>query len=222
MSKNKWIDDLDDLDDLETPPEKESGSFSLAEWFSNLGQTPHLPWIAAGIAGVLLVIGLTLFWGDDEQDGASPPSSATLGAKDMQEVSTRLENLEARVSSLASRIKTSGQNQSSGDLDETLESLGMQLQNLENDFTRFKKQVSSQISALQDKAPAQASAGSPDSGSSPGSGQDGQEVYTVKKGDNLYRIGLKFDVSVEQLRSWNNLSPDSEIFPGQKLTVSAQ
>jgi peptidoglycan endopeptidase LytE len=116
-------------------------------------------------------------------------------------------------------VEASGPNQSSAELDQTLESLGMQLQNLENDFTRFKKQVSSQIAALQSGPPAQASSGS---GSSPGSGQDGQEVYTVKKGDNLYRIGLKFDVSVEQLRSWNNLSPDSEIFPGQKLTVSAQ
>jgi peptidoglycan endopeptidase LytE len=222
MSKNKWIDDLDDLDDLESPPEKESSSFSLAEWFSNLGQTPHLPWIAAGIAGVLLVIGLTLFWGDDEQEESSPPSSAALGSTDMQAVSTRLESLEARVSRLASRMETSGSNQSSGELDETLESLGMQLQNLENDFTRFKKQISAQIDNLQSKAPAQASAGSSGSGSSPGSAQDGQEVYTVKKGDNLYRIGLKFNVSVQQLRSWNNLSPDSEIFPGQKLTVSAQ
>ena len=43
--------------------------------------------------------------------------------------------------------------------------------------------------------------------------------YCVKAGDNLYRIGLRFGVSVNQLKSWNNLRGD-RVVVGQKLRVS--
>ena len=42
--------------------------------------------------------------------------------------------------------------------------------------------------------------------------------YCVKAGDNLYRIGLRFGVSVNQLKSWNNLRGD-RVAMGQKLRV---
>lgn len=42
--------------------------------------------------------------------------------------------------------------------------------------------------------------------------------YCVKSGDNLYRIGLRFGVSVNQLKSWNNLRGD-RVAVGQKLRV---
>ena len=42
--------------------------------------------------------------------------------------------------------------------------------------------------------------------------------YCVKAGDNLYRIGLRFGVSVNQLKSWNNLRGD-RVAVGQKLRV---
>ena len=43
--------------------------------------------------------------------------------------------------------------------------------------------------------------------------------YCVKAGDNLYRIGLRFGVSVNQLKSWNSLRGDRMVV-GQKLRVS--
>ena len=42
--------------------------------------------------------------------------------------------------------------------------------------------------------------------------------YTVKKGDNLYRIGLKYNVTVDDLKTWNNLKSDL-IRDGQKLII---
>lgn len=219
MSRNKWIDDLDDL---ETPPEKEPRSFSLAEWFSNLGQTPHLPWIAAGVAGVLLVFGLTFFLGGEDEESASSPStsaSTPSSSTDLETVIARLDSLEHKVSRLASQMEKGSSGQPEHDQGQTLEALGMQLQNLENDFNSFKKQANSNFSALQSKIASRSSDSSSDSGSSGPSDQATGTTYTVKKGDNLYRIGLKFDVSVDQLRSWNNLSPTAEIYPGQKLKV---
>ncbi|MBX3234957.1 MAG: LysM peptidoglycan-binding domain-containing protein [Nitrospiraceae bacterium] len=44
-------------------------------------------------------------------------------------------------------------------------------------------------------------------------------THTVKAGETLYRIGLKYHVSLDKLRKWNNLSKD-QIEVGQKLIVS--
>lgn len=43
-------------------------------------------------------------------------------------------------------------------------------------------------------------------------------TYTVKEGDNLFRIAVNHGVSLESLRDWNNLVDDS-IFPGDVLEV---
>jgi predicted nucleic acid-binding Zn-ribbon protein len=48
---------------------------------------------------------------------------------------------------------------------------------------------------------------------------DGNAKYhVVKRGENLYRIGLKYRVSVDQLKEWNNLR-SNEVSVGQKLVV---
>lgn len=46
----------------------------------------------------------------------------------------------------------------------------------------------------------------------------GMIIYVVKQGDNLWNIGKKYYVPVEQLRTMNGLSSD-ELRPGQKLLV---
>lgn len=218
MSRNKWIDDLDDL---EAPPEKESRTFSLGDWVTHLTQTPYLPWIAAGVAGVLLVFGLTLFLGDDQDTSPSKSTAQTVASTpELDQLSSRLEKLENKVDRLTSRIDSLGAGQPADG--QSFQALGTQLQNLENDFTRFKKEAQSNFRSLQSKLVAPSSGGQSDTGSGSGSSQEAGKTYTVKKGDNLYRIGLKFDVSVEQLRSWNNLSPSSEIYPGQKLRIRSQ
>ena len=44
-------------------------------------------------------------------------------------------------------------------------------------------------------------------------------THTVKPGETLYRIGLKYKVSPDKLKKWNNLSSNN-IEVGQKLIVS--
>ena len=43
--------------------------------------------------------------------------------------------------------------------------------------------------------------------------------YSVQKGDNLYRIALNHNVSLEELTSVNNTSKGVPIRPGQKLVI---
>ena len=43
--------------------------------------------------------------------------------------------------------------------------------------------------------------------------------YTVKKGDSLWLIAKKFNVTVKQLLAWNNLRKNKILYPNQKITV---
>ncbi len=43
--------------------------------------------------------------------------------------------------------------------------------------------------------------------------------YTVRNGDSLYRISQKFNVTINDLRRWNNLSKGKYLQPGQHLKL---
>lgn len=49
--------------------------------------------------------------------------------------------------------------------------------------------------------------------------QDIFDYYIVQKGDNLYKIGKKYDVSAELLAEMNGLELNEYIYPEQKLLV---
>jgi LysM repeat protein len=46
------------------------------------------------------------------------------------------------------------------------------------------------------------------------------KYHKVRQGETLYRIGLKYDVSVSEIRRLNRLSANDSIHPGQRLLVS--
>ena len=46
-----------------------------------------------------------------------------------------------------------------------------------------------------------------------------QKRYRVRRGDSLYRIAGKFNVSVNDIISWNSLNPGDYLQPGQRLTL---
>ncbi|HEY5790519.1 MAG TPA: LysM peptidoglycan-binding domain-containing protein [Gammaproteobacteria bacterium] len=43
--------------------------------------------------------------------------------------------------------------------------------------------------------------------------------YTVREGDSLWRVSRRFNVSVENLRQWNDLKHGDYLQPGQQLTL---
>jgi membrane-bound lytic murein transglycosylase D len=47
-----------------------------------------------------------------------------------------------------------------------------------------------------------------------------KETYTVKPGDNLARIAAKYDVSLDDIKKWNDLN-SSKILVGQKINIQA-
>ena len=50
-------------------------------------------------------------------------------------------------------------------------------------------------------------------------GTSSTQSYTVREGDSLYRIAREFNVTVSQLRQWNNIAPNSYLQPGQTLRM---
>jgi len=46
--------------------------------------------------------------------------------------------------------------------------------------------------------------------------------YKVRRGDSLYRIAGKFNVSINDIIAWNSLDPNHYLQPGQKLTLYVQ
>ena len=47
------------------------------------------------------------------------------------------------------------------------------------------------------------------------------KIHTVKQGETLFRISRHYNLSVEQLRQFNQLDQKASIYPGQKLKVSS-
>jgi membrane-bound lytic murein transglycosylase D len=46
-----------------------------------------------------------------------------------------------------------------------------------------------------------------------------QRGYRVRKGDSLYRIAVRFDVTIDDIIDWNSLDPGAYLQPGQRLTL---
>jgi LysM repeat protein len=46
-----------------------------------------------------------------------------------------------------------------------------------------------------------------------------QKVYTVKRGDTLWKIAKIHGVEISDLAKWNNISPRSRLSPGDKLKI---
>jgi membrane-bound lytic murein transglycosylase D len=60
----------------------------------------------------------------------------------------------------------------------------------------------------------------PEPGTRPKTGaQASSQSYVVQAGDNLWEIADKFDVTVAQLKSANNLKNNSRLKPGQKIKI---
>ena len=133
---------------------------------------------------------------------------------DLQPLLKKIGLLEERMLKLESKGKEAPQVQEK--LDSLTRNLNERLSHLEKEINQIKEEAASakkKPEVSQPAAPPPApSAKSP---AKPGT----TRVHTVAPGENLYRIALRYNLSVEELRRLNNMRPDQSLQVGQKLTV---
>ncbi len=143
---------------------------------------------------------------------------------------SQLLALQSRIEQLESRL---GSTEGEGGLSQTagagnqLILLTERLDQLEANMTSRINNMANQLSAAAPKpapeaaATAEAAAKAEDAKAAPVAKKESPaKIYTVKRGDTLYRISRRYSLSIEQLRQYNNLEQNAAIYPGQKLKVS--
>ena len=158
-------------------------------------------------AGVLVVVLLLLFFlGQGEKKAPEV---------DLQPLLKKIGLLEERMAKLESKGKEAPQVQEK--LDSLTRNLSERFSHLEKEINQIKEEAASAKKKVEVSQPvAPAPAPPPRSASKPGAAR----VHTVAPGENLYRIALRYNLSMDELRRLNNLKPDQSIQVGQKLNVA--
>jgi len=101
-------------------------------------------------------------------------------------------------------------------LDSLTRNLSERFSHFEKEINQIKEEAASAKKKVEVSQPvAPAPAPPPRSASKPGAAR----VHTVAPGENLYRIAMRYNLSMDELRRLNNLKPDQSIQVGQKLNV---
>ena len=142
-----------------------------------------------------------------------------------------LESLEKRMQQMEKKLATIGV------MDQIIMRLGKQEQDidlLDKKINRFESTVTTQIDqiikelgALHQKTSQKAASVAPQPKTvekkQPGASNKAQptaQFHQVQAGETLFRISRRYDLSVEQLRTYNDLAPNAAIYPGQKLKLN--
>jgi LysM repeat protein len=131
---------------------------------------------------------------------------------------SRLEQLESRLGSIEAE---GGLSQTAGE-GNPLILLTERLDQLEANMTARINSMANQLQSASAKpvveAPAKTEAAAP----TPAPKKEVKaKIHTVKPGETLYRISRRYNLSVEQLRQYNQLDQKGSIYPGQKLKLSS-
>ncbi len=200
----KWMEDIEEV-------ERKNQSRRMRSK-GPLGVDPaYLKYIIAGGIGLLLLIFIVaaLTGGEEEPVQAVSRQKTEDPSARFQAVHNRLTSLETKVLQAVENLER----------EDRLEPVLKRLDELSRDVSQIKKSLSSrgeQRSAQQKSTSQQSSAPPPKEKQAK---QSKPVVHEVQQGENLFRIGLKYDVSAKQLRQWNNLGPKEPIYPGQKLKI---
>ena len=163
--------------------------------------------VLTGVIVLAVVVAVLLFLAQGEKK--SPEV-------DLQPLLKKLGLLEERMAKLESKGKEAPQVQEK--LDSLTRNLNERLSHLEKDINQIKEEAASGKKKPEVSQPAAPAPAPPaKSPSKPGT----TKVHTVAPGENLYRIALRYNLSVEELRRLNNMRPDQSLQVGQKLTVGS-
>jgi LysM repeat protein len=167
---------------------------------------PFVPYIAAGIVALVVILGFTMF-GTNSQNDALTEEVALL-AKHLDDIEFRLGNLEQA---------NSGEESLSA-LRQNFEDLSRQFQALETKLGQNLNQINGKLASFekQQKTVAKPAATPPQTKKTKAASP---KIHVVKAGETLYQISRKYGLTVDQLKQRNDMGNNVTIQPGQKLNV---
>jgi LysM repeat protein len=168
-----------------------------------------IPYVIGGVALIVLII-IIIFM-------ISAPGDVADNER-LQAIETRIQQLEGKLATI-------------GVIDQALDRLAKQEQELDllgNRLDRFETTVKTQIDQiikelgiLHQKT---AHTPTPETQTPQPAAENKKELkqsyHQVRPGETLYGISRLYGLTVDQLRSFNNIGPDAAIQPGQKLKLS--
>jgi len=184
--------------------EKEQLSKDLGEGWLGEWRKYSLPALI-GLAVILFLLFLFLIAGGSEEE-----KQAGKGANETDSVEARLNKLEFQHQMLmedVNKIRESGMEVSQKELAKLRKAVADLEKRLAGLEDKLKKDVQPRREAGTEEEREEERAGT-------------SRRHTVEEGDTLFAIGQEYDVTVEQLREWNDLSAQDYIHPGQELKVA--
>ena len=184
---------------------------------------------------ILALLGLYIFY------SATRPKNNTVRLSQATILDSRINELELRLSRLQEKtLEAVGPSDESGVQMEAVDRLSDRMDRLEDSFKTWMEEMTAKMAAVQKKPVPQAVTKKPVVKAKPKKQVSGEKEETkvvpitkkqapagdakvrfhaVQPEETLYRISLKYGLSVDQLKELNQL-PDHTIRPGQKLRVS--
>jgi LysM repeat protein len=184
---------------------------------------------------ILALLGLYIFY------SATRPKTNTVRLSQATILDSRINELELRLSRLQEKtLEAVGQSDETGAQMEAVDRLSDRIDRLEDSFKTWMEEMTAKMAAAQKKPVPQAVTTKPVVKAKPKKQVSGEKEETkalpitekqasvsdakvrfhaVQPEETLYRISLKYGLSVDQIKELNQL-PDNTIRPGQKLRVS--
>lgn len=207
MPKNKWLQELDEIDNegMSSPDEEQ---LSVQEGFWDRDKKLLLCGAGGGfVLGLFLFLVISFLIGGPENNTLGPQAAG---------LNQRLDKLEKRLADLG-KGQTVMQ-ESFSKLFKSTRALEKSLGQLDNSLADLQSQGSP--AAENKDLPSQAKNGAESEDKPEAKQKEPQKrTHEVKEGENLYRISLKYGMSVSKLRSLNELGPEDAIYPGQELVI---
>lgn len=173
----------------------------------SLLRKPYVPYIAAGVVALVVIMGFAMYGGSSQNDALT---------EDIALLGKRLDDLEFRIGNLE-QMGTGGE--SMGALQQQTETLARQFQNLEGKLGEGLNQVNRKLAELENRQKSMAKSAPP--APRPGA-KAAPKIHVVKAGETLYQISRTYGVSVDRLKQLNKMGDNVTIRPGQELIVGSR
>jgi len=166
-----------------------------------------LPLILTGV-GILVLIILSIMVLSKAQDLAEKEHVLTLVSK--------LDKLERKLGDLEQTDSLAGETP-----ENQFNLLNDRLAKLETSITTKIDQMITELEALKSTAaPKQKTENETPQPAKQEQKEIKSTVHKVQAGDTLYRISRRYGLTIDQLRKYNKLTPETKIYPGQELKLT--